>query len=419
MAMDVSLWAFAKLACADAGERSRAVERYRLALGLSEADAAGLLPEVLKGEALGPAPSASLEERVALLEILADSARADESTFETERTLLVALAEQLRIPPVACANAMVGRSSESSADGSRRRGRRVSRRLLRNVLLVAALLAVAGYAAQKWLDHSERQELFAGVEHQHDASVLLVVVDYALILGVSPVEQRAIGTGFFVADGGLLVTNKHVIEPWKFDPEIVRKLDDGYVLDPESVRVRAWRSGDVRFGMGGKIDGNRAFDTGEGSLEVAWMPADRMTERALALQEGGVHRSLYHVLDDTDLALLRTAPRARRERPLPLSSREPLEGESVVVVGFRDGPELREERRARVTATTGVLDRSKGRPRLRASIPSGSSGGPVLDTSGEVLGIATERLGNADGTRFIPARALEQAIRASQGDRKP
>jgi S1-C subfamily serine protease len=94
-----------------------------------------------------------------------------------------------------------------------------------------------------------------------------------------------------------------------------------------------------------------------------------------------------------DLALLR----ADRSFPLalPLRSGQPAElGEAVLVLGFPFGQTLG----TGLTVTNGIVTGMTGlggdprRFQTNAAIQPGSSGGPVLDEQGRVIGIATSRL---------------------------
>ena len=44
-----------------------------------------------------------------------------------------------------------------------------------------------------------------------------------------PLELRYTGTGFVIEGGSMIVTNRHVAQPWEFDPNATRLIDQGFV----------------------------------------------------------------------------------------------------------------------------------------------------------------------------------------------
>ncbi len=135
----------------------------------------------------------------------------------------------------------------------------------------------------------------------------------------------SIGTGFYVDDGREVVTNHHVIE--------------------EAAEI--------------KVKANDVVVT---------------VERVKAVDE------------DTDLALL-VVPSAGKGSPLALQGTAPEVGEEIVAIGNPRGLEK--------TLSTGVISGRRAMPtgvnvyQITAPISPGSSGGPVLNGAGEVVGVTT------------------------------
>lgn len=117
--------------------------------------------------------------------------------------------------------------------------------------------------------------------------------------------------------------------------------------------------------------------------------------------------------DRRDVALVQVEPAGYR--PLPLDGRPPRIGQDVYAVGSPKTPRLRG------TVTKGVISRftqtETGLPAIQADVDihGGNSGGPLLDSRGNVLGLSYAGYGDGTGTGtgiglnlFIPiAGALE------------
>jgi Tfp pilus assembly protein PilF len=113
-----------------------------------------------------------------------------------------------------------------------------------------------------------------------------------------------------------------------------------------------------------------------------------------------------------DLALLKLE--GASGRPLPLSAREAFEpGEEVFAFGSPRGLEG--------SVTAGIVSSASlrsigGAEFLQISTPTspGSSGGPVVDGQGEVIGVAARKIEGAQSIGLaIPARALRKLVAAS------
>lgn len=203
---------------------------------------------------------------------------------------------------------------------------------------------------------------FAAVVERIAPSVVSVICTLP-VAGGRP--KRGIGSGTVVRADGLVVTNAHVV------PEVATAIDIQYA-DQERVRARV------------------------------------------------VHREPL-----LDLAVLMPEPARAEQAPVVFRERPIRPGEWVVAVGHPFG--------LGDTVTVGVVSGlgrdygDVGRPatlpkdgyyafvQTDASINTGSSGGPLVDLRGEVLGIATAVRGEGEGLGFaVPAtlvrRYLEEVL---------
>jgi len=164
----------------------------------------------------------------------------------------------------------------------------------------------------------------------------------------------AYGSGFVIDGDGLIVTNHHVIAPWEKTKggELFIKRSDGKFLTP---------------------------------IEVVSTDKDK------------------------DVAIIRV-----KEKRLPfikLAAEKPKQGEGVVVIGNPLGFET--------TVTDGIVSGVRGYDglvQITAPISNGSSGSPVLNSNGDVIGIATILITNAQNLNFaIPVSYVESLLLKADG----
>ena len=108
-----------------------------------------------------------------------------------------------------------------------------------------------------------------------------------------------------------------------------------------------------------------------------------------------------------DVAVLKIDPPTPSIRPLPLDKTSPQEGESVVVIGNPLGLEG--------SVTNGIVSAVRNIPtfgriiQITAAISAGSSGSPVVNMQGQVIGIATLQITGGQSVNFaIPSERISQ-----------
>jgi len=118
-------------------------------------------------------------------------------------------------------------------------------------------------------------------------------------------------------------------------------------------------------------------------------------------------RGVLAVDAEGDLALLKIDVPANPTRPLPLDKTSPQEGESVVVIGNPLGLEG--------SVTNGIVSAVRDIPtfgriiQITAPISAGSSGSPVVNMQGQVIGIATLQITGGQSVNFaIPSERISQ-----------
>jgi tetratricopeptide (TPR) repeat protein len=180
-------------------------------------------------------------------------------------------------------------------------------------------------------------------------------------------------------------------------PELVRRIK------PSAVAIETYDS------RGEKLSRGSGF----------FVEADRIVTNRHVLE--GAHRAEVHsssgavfpvkgvlaVDAEGDIALLKIDAPTPPVRPLPLDKTSPQEGESVLVIGNPLGLEG--------SVTNGIVSAVRDIPtfgriiQITAPISSGSSGSPVVNMQGQVIGLATLQITGGQSVNFaIPSERISQ-----------
>jgi tetratricopeptide (TPR) repeat protein len=185
-------------------------------------------------------------------------------------------------------------------------------------------------------------------------------------------------------------------------PELVRRIK------PSAVAIETFDSRGERLsrGSGFFIDTDRIV-TNRHVIENAHR-AEVHSSTGVVFQVKGV----LAVDAEGDIALLKIDVPNPLIRPLPLDKTSPQEGESVVVIGNPLGLEG--------SVTNGIVSAVRDIPtfgriiQITAAISSGSSGSPVVNMQGQVIGIATLQVTGGQSVNFaIPSERITQLQVAS------
>ena len=180
-------------------------------------------------------------------------------------------------------------------------------------------------------------------------------------------------------------------------PELVRRIK------PSAVAIETFdsRGEQLTRGSGFFIDTDRVV-TNRHVIEGA--------HRAeIHTSTGGVYavKGVIAVDAEGDLAVLKIDPPPASIRPLVLEKTSPQEGESVIVVGNPLGLEG--------SVTNGIVSAVRDIPtfgriiQITAPISAGSSGSPVVNMQGQVIGIATLQITGGQSVNFaIPSERISQ-----------
>lgn len=181
-------------------------------------------------------------------------------------------------------------------------------------------------------------------------------------------------------------------------PELVRRIK------PSAVAIETFDSRGEKLarGSGFFVEADRIV-TNRHVLENAHR-AEVHSSTGAVFQVKGV----LAVDPEGDLALLKIeVPATSQVRPLPLDKTSPQEGESIVVIGNPLGLEG--------SVTNGIVSAVRDIPtfgriiQITAPISSGSSGSPVVNMQGQVIGIATLQITGGQSVNFaIPSERISQ-----------
>jgi tetratricopeptide (TPR) repeat protein len=124
-------------------------------------------------------------------------------------------------------------------------------------------------------------------------------------------------------------------------------------------------------------------------------------------------KSVLAVDAEGDVALLKVDAPPNLVRPLSLDRTSPQEGESIVVIGNPFGLEG--------SVTNGIVSAVRDIPgfgriiQITAPISPGSSGSPVVNMQGQVIGVATLQITGGQSVNFaIPSERIAQLDRSAQ-----
>lgn len=226
------------------------------------------------------------------------------------------------------------------------------------------------------------------------------------------VPLHCFGTGFFASREGHIITNKHVVEPWKFRPLAERMAREKIAVVPGTYQLCVWQGG-ARFLRGpDQLDLATGYSTITGNLQLVRVAPDKWHQGGLGGE--GIRSYRYHEEGgNDDLAVLKATLR-RPITPIPFGRSDGVEKlDDVLVLGFPAGPSILEAGVAETSPSTGQVRKVEQTIFVSAAMIGGNSGGPLIDREGRVIGISTRV---AQGTETLGScLRIEHAITLMQG----
>ncbi|MBW1998010.1 MAG: trypsin-like peptidase domain-containing protein [Deltaproteobacteria bacterium] len=265
------------------------------------------------------------------------------------------------------------------------------------IALALLLVAIIIFLFQQSRQGKDRSSLLEFYANRYTKSVAFLVVEYWLEWdGEKVYRNRSEGTAFLVDKEGYMLTSRHVVCPWLEDSSLFSaaeqlKKDDR--VPKFDYRLLLW------------FEGTRAFNRAarfmeEAQLEDVYLTSTaytRISRRRVSI--AGIPKPLTRITQivsspfKDDFALLRIDPVPPGIAPLPLDpkmeSRTIPKLTSIITLGFPLGSRTQEDT-VNASVTRGNVRRSfQHLLQVDASIYGGSSGGPVVDTHGKVIGIVS------------------------------
>lgn len=240
-------------------------------------------------------------------------------------------------------------------------------------------------------DPENESNVWKGIERRVSRSVLFIAVRLeGRARDGSIVPLHGYGTGFFASAGGHVITNKHVVEPWKFRPMADKITAEGIEIIESSYQIHAWTQGSRFVREGGReLDLGSGYSTANGTLELVRTAPDRWINLNLPATKGPRAVRIHDEQSNEDLALLL----AKVRQPvvaIPFANADTVEKlDDVLVVGYPAGPQILEAGVAETSPTLGKVRKVENTIFVSAAMVPGNSGGPLLDRRGRVVGICT------------------------------
>ena len=245
------------------------------------------------------------------------------------------------------------------------------------VVLVVALMGLVAYLVFRPSPPPASFD-FREIARRNQAAVVYIYVRFTLTdeNGTPIEEDAATGSGFVVSGNGHIVTNRHVVRLWEYDPTWVR---NGY-------------KGVVR--------------------EIKIVFADQNPDSARPVELVRLSDSV-----DTDIAVLRVTPFEGMPylKDFNRDTESLGQGDPVAVIGYPLGKDLfvfTNAKNAETSLSTGVISRvSRTKIQIDAAANQGNSGGPIFDSRGRVIAVLTQGLASMNAQNINFGTPIDEALK--------
>jgi S1-C subfamily serine protease/predicted DNA-binding protein len=277
--------------------------------------------------------------------------------------------------------------------------KRLQRRTSLFATIFVLLLIIAAFSA--WYLIGPRKNDVAssleGYANQYAPSVAFLLVEYWLEVDEEHIYRNtAEGTAFLVDKDGYMLTSRHVVCPWLEDMTLfatAQQLSLANVTPRFGHRIFLWFEGAKAFNPAARMMESPEL-TDVYSIDTAFSTESTPRIIIAGIPKTPVRtRQLVTSPFKDDFALLKIDKVPDGLMPLPLDVK--MDSQSIpklsrlITLGFPLGSRT-QEATVNVSVTSGHVRRSfENLLQVDASIYGGNSGGPVIDTQGNVIGIVS------------------------------
>ncbi len=261
------------------------------------------------------------------------------------------------------------------------------------------VMALVGVAAVYYLSQTSHDSatVLAQFAQRYAPSVAFVVSDYQLTDGENTFyRQRSEGTAFLVDNEGYMLTNRHVACPWLEDNQLymlISQLQHIGISPHIKYRVYLWFEGRKAFKrLPGLSESSDIEDFYDITTAYSTDSQPRLSIVGVGRPPTKTYQQIRSPLKE-DFAVLKIDEVPEGLLALPI---DPQAGtkkiprlEPIIALGFPLGSTAQEDV-VNVSVTRGHVRRNfENALQVDTSIYKGNSGGPIIDSHGAVVGIAS------------------------------